>query len=263
MRWRWRELAPHAIRMGKKVFFFYKSSHSVSLPSDPVRRMIPYRHPLARAVVGWLPYTLKKPFLKLYVTERIVEYPFVLRHLDVPLGATVLDLGATGSKLALELASYGYKVIAVDLQDYPFTHPSLRSWCGDFLTNSFPSASVDAVVALSTIEHFGIPYYGGPSAPDADRRALREIWRLLKPGGLLLMTVPCGEAAQTSHQRVYDVPAVKRLLEHFEIEQLNFFRRERDRQWLPTDEATIGRVSSVQRTEGVALVRARKPRAAG
>ena len=158
MRWRWRELAPHLVRISKKLFFFYKSSHSVNLPADPVRQVVHYRHPLARAVVGSLPYPLKKPFLKLRINERIIEYPFVWRHLEVPLGATILDLGATGSKLALELANYGYKVIAVDVREYPFTHPNLRYSGGNFLANSFPPASVDAVVAISTIEHFGIPF---------------------------------------------------------------------------------------------------------
>ncbi|MFQ5817072.1 MAG: class I SAM-dependent methyltransferase [Terriglobia bacterium] len=259
MHWDWKKLAPHAIRISKKVFFFYKSSHSVNLPSDPVRQMIHYRHPLARVVVGCLPYRLKKPFLKLYVTERIVEYPFVWRHLDVSPGATILDLGATGSKLALELANYSYQVIAVDVQDYPFTHPNLRSWRGNFLANSFPPASVDAVVAISTIEHLGIPYYGGPSEPDADLRTMQEIWRLLKPAGRLLLTVPYGQAAQTSHQRVYDASRLKTLLERFKIEQMNFYRREKGCHWLPAEEATMRTVSSVPRTEGIALVRACKP----
>ncbi len=76
MRSGWWNLAPSAVRIAKKLFFFYKSSYSVNFPSDPIRRMIRYRHPLARALVGWLPYAAKRPFLHLRVTERIVDPDF-------------------------------------------------------------------------------------------------------------------------------------------------------------------------------------------
>ncbi len=44
-----------------------------------------------------LPASTTTQILRLYVTGRIVEYPFVLRNLELPLGSTVLDLGAAGS----------------------------------------------------------------------------------------------------------------------------------------------------------------------
>lgn len=252
-------MALPSVRVAKKVFFFYQSSHSVNFPSDPVRAVVPYRHPLARACVGCLPSALKRAFLRLSVTERIVEYPFVWRYLDVPLGATILDVGATGSKLALELANYGYKVIAVDIRHYPFAHPNLCSWRGDFLANPFPAASVEATVAVSTIEHVGIPYYGGAFQADGDLRAMLEIWRLLKPGGSLLLTVPYGQAARSHHQRVYDAAGLEALLERFQIDQVSFYRRENGCCWLPTQETGMHTTSSVYQTEGVALVRAHKP----
>lgn len=259
MGWHWKDQAPAAIRIAKKIFFFYKSSYSVNLPSDPMRWMIRYRRPLARALVGWLPYAAKRPFLHLRITERIVEYPFVLRHLDLPLGSTILDLGATGSALALQLANFGYRVIAADVRPYPFTHPKLEFQGGNFLQNSLPSESVDAVLAISTLEHMGIPYYGGPSDPDGDMHAVQEIWRLLKPGGSLLLSVPYGEAAQTSHQRVYDYARLRKLLGQFQIEDISYYRREDDGCcWTQAGEAAMRTVSSVHQTEGVALVRTSK-----
>ncbi len=50
-------------------------------------------------------------------------------------------------------------------------------------------ASFDVVTCISVIEH--IP---------EDRQAVQKLWELLKPGGRLLLTVPC--AAQTSEQYI-------------------------------------------------------------
>lgn len=75
---------------------------------------------------------------ELVVTERIVEIPFVLRNLDCPPGARILDFGCAESPVCLHLASLGYKVVGMDLNPYPFRHPNLQFLQGDFLQNSFP-----------------------------------------------------------------------------------------------------------------------------
>ncbi len=51
----------------------------------------------------------------------------------------------------------------------------------------FPPASMDLITCISVLEH--IP---------EDALAVRKMWELLKPGGRLLLTVPC--AAETSEQ---------------------------------------------------------------
>jgi SAM-dependent methyltransferase len=51
------------------------------------------------------------------------------------------------------------------------------------------TASYDVITCISVVEH--IP---------GDREAIRKMWELLKPGGRLLLTVPC--AAQTSEQYI-------------------------------------------------------------
>ena len=61
------------------------------------------------------------------MNERIVEVPFVFRSLSsLPNGAKILELGCAQSYLAINMASIGYKVWAVDLVDYDLTHPNFR-----------------------------------------------------------------------------------------------------------------------------------------
>ena len=62
----------------------------------------------------------------------------------------------------------------------------------------------DVVTCISTIEHVGLGAYGEPpGAKDSDMVAMRRIRELTKPGGLLVLTVPLGEAG------VDDVPDVR------------------------------------------------------
>jgi SAM-dependent methyltransferase len=255
----WNMLPSGVVRWSKKIFFFYKSSYSVTLSSDPIRWKIPYKNPLARVAVGCLPFVLKKPFLRQYVTERIVENAFALRNLDLPQGSTVLDLGATGSTLALQVAHMGYKVLAVDLLDYTFAHPNLSSRRWDILSDSLEPGSVDAALVISTVEHIGIPYYGGKDEPEGDFRAMQELLPLLKPGGLLLLTTPFGIATRTSLQRIYDEARLERLLQGYTVEKQQFFRRQEGSYWVESTLEEMRSVSSHLQTEGVVLVRARKP----
>ncbi len=72
----------------------------------------------------------------------------------------VLDLGLAESTSSLEMACFGYDVVAVDLRNLPLEHPSLQVLRGDISHLPFEDASFDVVVSLSTIEHVGLDWYG-------------------------------------------------------------------------------------------------------
>ena len=59
--------------------------------------------------------------------------------------------------------------------------PDLKIVQADCRTSPFPSDTFDGVVSLGVVEHFS----AGPQAPLAD------IYRVLKPGGTAIVTVPC------------------------------------------------------------------------
>lgn len=52
--------------------------------------------------------------------------------------------------------------------------------------------SLESLSSLSALEHFGLGRYGDPIDPDACYTAMRELARVLKPGGRLYIAVPIG-----------------------------------------------------------------------
>lgn len=172
------------------------------------------------------------------VNERIVEVPYAMRALrDVPLGGRVLDFGSSESHVALSLASMGYRVTALDLSAYPFTHPHLEVVRSPLELWDAPAASFDAATVISTVEHVGLGWYGETPDRFDDLRAMRRIAELVRPGGLVVLTVPYGAAEVTDVQRVYDAAGLDRLLDGLEtVERLVV--EEREGRWIPVDDST-------------------------
>jgi 2-polyprenyl-3-methyl-5-hydroxy-6-metoxy-1,4-benzoquinol methylase len=188
------------------------------------------------------------------VNERIVEIPHVYRALArVPLGGTIADVGAAESLVALSLAMLGYEVTAVDLRPYPFEHPHLRSVTTPIEEWDQGDETFDAVVCLSTIEHIGLGAYGeDPKDERADITAMKRMHRLVKPGGLLVLTTRFGTAGEDEFQRTYDRPALEELLEGWQVDELTVLRRDGETSWSLAD----GSADADDGVEKVALVTA-------
>ena len=116
--------------------------------------------------------------------------------LDLRPGMTVLDLGCGEGRHAFEALRRGANVVAVDwgVSEAETTKRWLGAIAeageapggarfevvrGDLLHLPFPDASVDRVMASEVLEHI----------PD-DATAFAEIFRVLKPGGRVAVTVP-------------------------------------------------------------------------
>ena len=126
---------------------------------------------------------------------------------SVPVGSSVLDTGSYNTYLPLALAASGYRLTASDLilrrlvksferrlglAPAKATEAPFFDWLAVYrkarvpvrnlnLTRlRCPDASFDCVVSLSVIEH----------VPDVER-GLEEMYRVLAPGGRLLITTDC------------------------------------------------------------------------
>jgi len=134
---------------------------------------------------------------------RCVEVPAVMRHLRAQPGERILDIGSP-KLLSLFLCYHcASNVYATDLYPYFFEEyshyveklrlaPSGAAYCiqvQDARSLSYPDSSFDKVYSISVLEHIE---HGG------DTQAMREIARVLKPGGVCCLTVPFAERYRES-----------------------------------------------------------------
>jgi SAM-dependent methyltransferase len=127
---------------------------------------------------------------------RSLEFAYVWRQLGLPAGARVLDLGSPKDLAAMLARHHGYEVVATDIlpeatllsQRYARAqgldgHGSgqVHSEVQDGRAMTFADASFDAAYSVSVLEH--IP-------DDGDTAAIGELIRVVRPGGVVVVTVP-------------------------------------------------------------------------
>lgn len=118
----------------------------------------------------------------------------VLESLGLPTGAQILDAGCGSGRNMLELAHYG-TVNGVELSPTSVAAAKARH-TGEVTQGSidalpFEDDSFDLITSLDVLEHI-----------EDDRAALRELRRVARPGGLLLLTVPAYPWLWSSHDEI-------------------------------------------------------------
>lgn len=119
--------------------------------------------------------------------ERLRTQTILARELPPP-PAVILDVGGAAGVYAFPLAEQGYKVHLIDPVELHLEQARSASHAaaaglasitrGEAGQLDFPSASADAVLLLGPLYHL---------VEETDRqRALREAWRVLKPGGVVV-----------------------------------------------------------------------------
>ncbi|MEM5807829.1 MAG: class I SAM-dependent methyltransferase [Candidatus Aenigmatarchaeota archaeon] len=167
------------------------------------------------------------------INERIIERAFVLQNLDRK-KLKILDVGCAESDLPIQLATIGYEVYGIDINEYPYTHPNFKFVKGDITNTKFPNNFFDCVTAVSTIEHIGVAAYGAKESESADILAIKEIHRILKPKGKLLITLPFGRNELIKGwYKVYDMKRLRELLSDFNIKKLEVYKKEKGN-WIKT-----------------------------
>lgn len=94
--------------------------------------------------------------------------------------------------------------------------------CGaaDLLSLPFPDRSINSLSCMHVVEHIGLGRYGDPLDPEGDRKAMRELERVLAPEGTLLIVVPVGRPRVCFNaHRIYSFHQVREAFGNLQMRQ--------------------------------------------
>lgn len=193
------------------------------------------------------------------LNERIVELPWAhaqASRLDP--GSLLLDIGSTEGLLAVELATWGHQVLALDPRPYPLEHPNVEAIASTVEAWGGPPRPLDAVFAISAIEHFGLGHYvERADREDLDQLAMERFAAWLHPGAPLFLTVPFGTWQVSELERVYDTAHLEQLIKGWDVVERNVFARRSSTEWQRLDPSCIDEDWSGD--AGVVLLELRQP----
>lgn len=161
-------------------------------------------------------------------SQRAVEYPWVLMQIKmIKSGSLVLDVGCAESVLSHELTSKGFRVVGLDIRDYPFKNKKMIFIKRNVMDTKLPNETFDAIIVVSTIEHIGLSAYGQLTLTDkGDIKAMKELYRILKPEGIIIITTPYignNPFRINSFERNYNREKILNLIQDFQIVKEEYF----------------------------------------
>jgi len=167
--------------------------------------------------------------------ERIVESMFVHRYLDFSKNHLILEVGPGKSWLLFELATFGHKVVGVDLDyEYPFKHHNLKSYKMDAEDFKYKD-KFDYIISISVLEHIN------------DNKKLQNIidniYYHLKPKGMFIVTVPIGRKERrittVSHIDVFEYDEWISYCKEFKLVYEEFYIRKSNTLWEKSNKNSI------------------------
>jgi SAM-dependent methyltransferase len=159
---------------------------------------------------GWLSLQGTNLFSSDYLSvfSRPYEYPYVFSNLPAGGNLKILDVGAGYSFFPFFLRDKNYDVTCLDILDLRHYYADTKiEFVRDDICTFSPAMTYDVVYSLSVIEHL-----------ENREAAVKNMIRLLKPGGTLILTFDCDLGQpQTANSPDYSTLAslLTLLLEHF------------------------------------------------
>ena len=178
----------------------------------------------SKEMTSFIEESSKNHFIDIYNRKLVSD---CLKDEFENLGCRFIDLGCSSGYLLEELREK-FPGVRIEGGDYEISslllahqrNPSATLSRIDITKLPFESESFNNLSCLNVLEHI-----------EEDQQALSEIYRILKPGGRALITVPAGENLMDLydevhyHVRRYSKKTLMRKLRttSFEIEKINYF----------------------------------------
>jgi len=160
---------------------------------------------------------------KLPLSERFTEYFWILKNLETK--GNLLDIGCTESLFAQELSKINsLSVYGIDIRPIEYT-PNFEFSQENAEKTHFDDNYFDQITVVSTLEHFGLNFYGNNQIDEAtDFKALKEIKRILKNDGTIFLTLPFGNQNK-SWYRKYDRSKIEKLFSDLKIKEIKIIKQ--------------------------------------
>lgn len=147
----------------------------------------------------------------------------VLRRWNVPKNNKILDVGCGTGGLLVKLTEEGYDSEGIDISSEAIKYSLKRGQkvkIGNAVNLPYKNNTFDAVLSLDVLYH---------SQVSSDKVALKEMIRVLKVGGLLLIRVPAFESLRSAHDvvvetaRRYTIASLKMILpKNIAVEMMSY-----------------------------------------
>jgi len=162
----------------------------------------------------------------LWLDERIVEYPWFLSRLPCAPGK-LLDAGsALNHDYVLSHEKLQNKTISIFTlapESESYWDRGISYLYGDLRDCGYRDDYFDWIVSISTLEHVGMDntrFYTHDQSksecrPESHLRAVMELRRVLRRGGIVYLTLPFGRAENHKWLHIFDAGKLERLLNVF------------------------------------------------
>ncbi len=98
----------------------------------------------------------------------------------------------------------------------------LSSEKADLMRLPFADSSIKSLSCMHTVEHVGLGRYGDPIDPEGDLKAIKELKRVLAPGGSLLFVVPIGKPRiEFNAHRIYSYDMIREYFSDLELKEFS------------------------------------------
>jgi SAM-dependent methyltransferase len=114
------------------------------------------------------------------------ECQFAAHHIDRLKPKKVLDIGSYRNFI-MGMLAYS-KITTLDVRERKACMANEEVLTSNATQIAAPDNTFDAVVSLCSLEHFGLGRYGDNFDLEGDKKGFKEMVRLLKPGGSLILT---------------------------------------------------------------------------